>query len=322
MRDLSGYQAKIVADSTNDNGTRVTTFELQMPKWLVAELNTHRSCPEVTRHLARNSASSRAVPTPRIINAITENPVFPTGWEPQEDFIDALVNNPVLPTDWRENTGGMQQDNILKDYTITELDRLWLGARDSVLKYAKRMLELKADKQRVNRMLEAWMWTKVVVTSTEWEAFFELRDHPAAQPEFGHIAHMMHEQYVQNDPNYSIFHSPYFSVNEHFTDSASHAIEYVVSIDLHTQFNVSPMVLTELLVSAARCGRVTYYKQGETRSLLDDVKRGMSFAENKHWSPLEHSGLLTTNGQWYGPFYEFKSLRKFFPDESGKGRQR
>jgi len=321
MRDLSGYQAKIVCDTTNGVGTRVTTFELQMPKWLVAELNTHRSAPEVTRHLARNSASSRAVPTSRIIAAVTTNPVYPTGWELQEDFIDGLINNPVVPTDWRENTGGMQQDTILSDSTIATLDYLWLRARDSMINYARRMLELKADKQRVNRMLEPWMWTKVVITSTEWDAFFELRNHPAAQPEFGHIAHLMHTEYSSNEPKLAYWHMPYLLNDDDLQDEH---INYLRGLKLagHELVNLNTPVFAYLLISAARCGRVTYYRQGETKDLLDDIQRGLSFANNKHWSPLEHCGRLMNDNKWYGPFFEFKSLRKYFLNESGKGRRR
>jgi len=320
-RDLSGYQTKIICDSTNGEGTRVTTFELQMPKWLVAELNTHRSVPAVTRQLARNSASSRAVPTSRIVATIKNNPVYPTGWEPQEDFVDGLINNPVIPTDWRENTGGMQQDTILSDATITTLDYLWLRARDSAINYAKRMLELKADKQRVNRMLEAWMWTKVVVTSTEWDAFFELRDHPAAQPEFGYIAHLMHKQYTSNKPQLAYWHMPYLLEDDALFDEHRNYLRGLKSTGRElTRLNTS--LFAFLLISAARCGRVTYYRQGETRDLLDDIQRGLSFANNKHWSPLEHCGRLMKNNRWYGPFFQFKSLRKYFPSECGKGRRR
>jgi len=48
--------AFILADSISPAGHRLTTFEIQLPKVLLAEYNTHRA-------LSRNFSSSRAIPT-------------------------------------------------------------------------------------------------------------------------------------------------------------------------------------------------------------------------------------------------------------------
>ena len=45
------YSAKILADSLNPCGVRLTTFEITFPRIVLAEFNTHRV-------FSRNSASS------------------------------------------------------------------------------------------------------------------------------------------------------------------------------------------------------------------------------------------------------------------------
>lgn len=69
-------KATILADSTNANGSRVTTFELELPRWCWAEMLTH--C-----HLARNAASSRAIPVKKTAAQIKSNPAQPVMWGAQ-----------------------------------------------------------------------------------------------------------------------------------------------------------------------------------------------------------------------------------------------
>ena len=47
--------AKVIADSVCPKGVRMTTMEIEYPRFILAELNTHRM-------LSKNSASSRAIP--------------------------------------------------------------------------------------------------------------------------------------------------------------------------------------------------------------------------------------------------------------------
>ena len=52
---MKKIEAKIVADSINPQGDRITTYLLTFPRFILAELNTHRV-------FSKNSASSRAIP--------------------------------------------------------------------------------------------------------------------------------------------------------------------------------------------------------------------------------------------------------------------
>jgi thymidylate synthase ThyX len=67
-------QAKIVADSLNPQGDRLTTFIVTFPRIILAEFNTHRM-------FSRNSASSRAIPFDKMVKSVQENPFIPIVWQ-------------------------------------------------------------------------------------------------------------------------------------------------------------------------------------------------------------------------------------------------
>lgn len=276
------YGAKIVADSvTAFTDHRITTFEVTMPKWLVAEFNTHSM-------VSRNSASSRAIPT--------------------ETIIALTASNPVIPIDWRERVAGMEAGEPLPEELQDELTRTWLAARDKMIASVEDMNAIaaragkKVDKQRVNRLLEPWMWTKIVATATEWENFFRLRNSPAAQPEFGYVAGLMEEAYLASKP-VSVpvwgWHLPYVTQHEHKVFKEGVLVRF----------------------SAARCARVSYYRQGEVKSLEDEVKRAEDLAKQKHWSPLLHPARANGMPKFTANYYGWRPFRHFYGGESGSKRQ-
>jgi thymidylate synthase ThyX len=67
------YEARIVADSTNAKGNRLTTMVVVFPRIVLAEFNTHRV-------FSRNSASSRAIPVEKMIAMVEEQPYVPEEW--------------------------------------------------------------------------------------------------------------------------------------------------------------------------------------------------------------------------------------------------
>ena len=52
--------AKVVCDSINEQGVRLTTFEIEYPRIVMSEFNTHRS-------VSKNSSSSRAIPVSKML---------------------------------------------------------------------------------------------------------------------------------------------------------------------------------------------------------------------------------------------------------------
>lgn len=167
------YGAKILADSIGPSGRRLTTFEVTYPRFVHAELMTHRE-------FSRNSASSRAIPV--------------------EKMISRILVDPVLPVWWGKNQSGMQAREELAGDDLETARRKWLAARDSALEYARELLRLDVHKQIVNRVLEPWMWITVIVSATQLSNFFALRCHPDAQPEIARAAYLMRDAHEASRP--------------------------------------------------------------------------------------------------------------------------
>ena len=178
---------KIIADSISSvNGKRLTTFEIQYPRVIHSELMTHRM-------LSKNCASSRAIPVQKVIDMVRENP--------------------ATPIYWGKNQPGMQAKEELTGVALYEVEEMWEEAALEAVRYAEMMSEEGAHKQIVNRILEPFQWMKTVITGTEWENFFYLRNHEAAQPEIAHLAKLMEEEYRDNVPttlNPGDWHLPYY----------------------------------------------------------------------------------------------------------------
>jgi hypothetical protein len=271
--------AVVVADSVNEYGDRLTTFELTLPKSLVAQFNTHRM-------ISRNSASSRAIPTARIIEQVRDNPYYP-------DL-------------WRRNKKGMQPGDEVAADASAELDELELNLRFTVIGYVQRMAALGAAKEDINRYLEPWMWTTVVATATEWDNYFKQRDHEDAQSAHARLARAMREALEASDPTprsedgheREAWHLPYVTDHERFTLRA----------------DILPRI------SAVRCARVSYGRQGEARDAIEELRRYEDFPKHGHWSPLEMPARVGDPLRWYGNYRGWKPLRKCYGGESGTPR--
>lgn len=165
--------AKIIADSISPDGIRLTTFELEYPRFILAEVNTHRM-------LSKNSASSRAIPVERAN--------------------EMIKNDPAMPVHWGKAQPGMSADNELEGTDLKIVKAVWLTARDSALDYSKQLAAQGLAKQLTNRITEPWSTMKSVVTGTEWGNILWLRDHDAAQPEFHFLANLIQEAFDSNKP--------------------------------------------------------------------------------------------------------------------------
>lgn len=157
-------QATVLCDSVSPSGTRLTTLRVTMPRFVLAEFNTHRV-------FSRNAGSSRAISVTRRIAAITAHP--------------------VLPTEWGVEQKGMSASEALPDEAASVAEQIWRAAALSASSSARQLAELGVHKQVVNRLLEPFSWVDVVVTSTEWDNFFRLRIASNAQPEMQAVATAM-----------------------------------------------------------------------------------------------------------------------------------
>lgn len=154
-------EAKVIADSISTKGHRLTTIEVNFQRFILAEFNTHRV-------FSRNSASSRAIPIRKQINKI--------------------LSNPAMPVEFGSNQPGMSAGAPIGKTAEFFARKVWrLGSVLAVI-ISWTLMKLGVHKQVSNRVLEPYMWHRVIVTSTEWDNFLALRDHPAAQPEIQKVA--------------------------------------------------------------------------------------------------------------------------------------
>lgn len=181
--------ATIVLDSISKEGKRLTTFELVLPKQLLAQLNTHRS-------LSKNAASSRAIPT--------------------KTFKQSILYQPVMPV-WTYNKPGMVGDRVVDLDEISGMDRVWLETRDIVLEQVDKLVKLGVHKQTANRLLEPWFYAKVVCSATDLDWFFYLRDSGNAQEEIAILARCMKAALAESTPtllSLDEWHIPYILPDE------------------------------------------------------------------------------------------------------------
>jgi thymidylate synthase ThyX len=177
--------ATVVADSTSPRGVRLTTIEVTLHRFVLAELNTHRV-------FSRNSASSRAIPVRR--------------------QVERIVHDPAMPVEFGSNQPGMQAGEPLDGGEADEARATWLAARDAAVEAAERLGALGVHKQVTNRLLEPFMWHTVIVSATAWDGFWEQRCSPLAQPEIRVAAEAMRVAFDASTPterDHDEWHTPY-----------------------------------------------------------------------------------------------------------------
>lgn len=183
-------QAKIIADSINPSGQRLTTMEVRYPRFIHSEFMTHRV-------FSRNAASSRAIPNRKLV--------------------DQVRNNPMEPIAWGRNRSGMSADTELDDEMIATIRREWLELARHTADVAERWAGMGLHKQVVNRVLEPFLPITVIVTATEWNNFFVQRISPNAQPEIEKLATEMKSALAQSNPRLLVaanWHTPYVTSDE------------------------------------------------------------------------------------------------------------
>lgn len=250
-----GIKARIVADSVHED-KRITTMELEYPRFIHSEFMTHRV-------FSRNSASSRAIPTKRIINDV---------W----DF-------PAIPINFGKNQAGMQAGGDISKFKEFWCRRLWCLSSKVACFTASAMDKLGLHKQVVNRILEPFQFMKVVVTSTEWENFYSLRMHKDAQPEIQELARVMFEAHRQSHPTKLLagdYHVPYYN-DGYWTPYVLEGDE--IPVDAYGVY-----LKDALKVSASCCAQVSFRKLDNSTLKADKIYDKLIASEPMHASPFEH----------------------------------
>lgn len=261
--------AKIIADSINPAGSRLTTFEVQVPKYMLAQLNTHRT-------LSRNYESSRAKPFWKVLQQVVEDPYIPSKF--------GKYNSGMQPAGYfnQNEAMGIIEDWITSAHYAAH-QAIDVGYRDDdegVYSEAHRRLRLtvwdgetldwfkdnppQVAKETINRLLEPFMKVTGVISATNWDSLLTTRTAPDAQDDINTLARAIQSGLAENEPTpikWGEWHVPYS--NEDFADAY------------------------ELAQAVERVARVSYGNLHlESKRPVGDLFRQLQ--DGRHWSPFEH----------------------------------
>lgn len=262
-------KATLLADSQCvPTGCRITSFILTYPRFIHSELMTHRQ-------FSRNAASSRAIPVERMIAAVEAEP--------------------AMPVEWGTTQRGMQSGPPLSGGEASAAEATWRAATEAAITHARELLERGVHKQIANRLLEPFAHMTTLVTATEWGNFFALRTHPAAQPEFQHLAFAILDAYTNSVPAQLFPGQWHLPFGEKMREGAP--------LD------------ERLKVCVARCARTSYVSFDGEFTPEQDAELHDRLAASGHWSPFEHPACALSTPMQSGNFVGFEQYRKRFPNE-------
>lgn len=353
---MSKIEAKIVADSKNEFGNRITTMQVTFPRFILAELNTHRI-------FSKNSASSRAIPFEKMLKSVEENPFIPIAWQ-------------------KDHKGMQGTEYFTNQEEINVCKSVWLKARNSAIDCSKGLNfdwttfggHDSVTKQLCNRLLEPFMWHTVLITATEWENFFALRcpkyriyESPtpkdfrskkdfivAYEKDNGDCSNATEMFWQERNKGQAEIHM--MALAEAMWDAMNESTPKELKAgEWHIPFGdgiewteknwtdelscLQPLedgktdrgTTAKIKIATARCARVSYTvvgEEGKEANYENDIKLHDRLAESGHWSPFEHCARAmdlrfdiedrTFPNEWSGNFKGFIQYRKTFNNENIK----
>lgn len=262
--------AKVVCDSVAPHGKRLTTLQIHVPKFLLAEINTHRM-------LSRNYNSSRAIPAKKIRAAAT-----------------------FAPTHFGKNQPGMTSAEDLSPIKEFAAQSVWASARIFASLHHKALELLGVHKQHANRTIEPYVWCDGVISGTDWENFFRQRMHPDAQPEIQALAYAMFDEMCDSQPkqlSVGDYHLPYIK-SEDYT--------FLRRFNSHQSIFQAIKDISAARCARVSYG---LDKPFDIRADIERGKK-LKAANPPHYSPYEHIAIAVESPHTtYGNFSGWKQYR-------------
>jgi len=263
---------QIIKDSTNKHGKRITTLLVNHWRGIHPEMLKHRV-------FSTSTSSSRAIPFKTTLKQVTDDPMMPILWPKEHKNMQG--SEVFIMTDDNQGIG------------ILDIEHSWLQARNKAVEMASQMSHLGLSKQLCNRLLEPFVCTKMVLTSTEWSNFFKLR-------------HPWHEEIHESTWNGMTQKTKriVFEDQVNLTFPAEYNIQDVaIKIKQAMDSSTPTMLETDqwhlpfvdsvegtrenILLSASKCAR-TSYGNNSGKSIEEELKLAERLIKDSHFSPLEH----------------------------------
>lgn len=282
---------KIIADTYyNRKDSRITTFQLYIPRFLLAEINTHGI-------LAKSAASSRAIPVSKCIQQV--------------------IDEPFIPEHFGQNKPGMQAGEDLDAEKNLYAKAIWRRAKDDAVHQAKQLADAGVHKQHANRLLEPFRYVYQVVTATEWDNFYQLRTHPDAQPEFRDLAEKMLKVHLESAAVHCQYHMPYVNdddcleikdIDQLFKISAARCAR----VSYKTHDGKKPLLeedlkLCQQLIDSGHMSPFDHPAEADDITSYPTAVKHHSAPETKMWS----------NPDMHGRYWGWNSMRKIYERDNG-----
>jgi hypothetical protein len=256
-----GISATMITDSIH-NGNRMVTMEIEYPRFILAELNTHRM-------LSKNSASSRAIPVAKMH--------------------EQIMHSGAVPVYWGLNQPGMSAKEEAAGNVLSMAKEFWALARNDAIHHARAFSDIGIHKQITNRITEPFMMMKTVISGTEWDNMFWLRDHEDAQPEFAELAKCMRDLMHHSQPVFlkpGEWHLPYVDFDG----------------DKYTSNGVEVELDTAIKISVSCCAQVSYRKNDSSIEKAEKIFEMLNLTPGNrqaHASPTEHQATPMARSKFY-----------------------
>lgn len=291
-------RVKIVADSVSPSGCRITTFECEYPRYIHAEVMTHRA-------ISRNGRSSRAEPLARVLARAKEDPVQPLVYMYDNT---KMRSGEVMPfcghVDVNEPDNKYVPRHLLDDGDLAHL--AWHESRRNAIKSFEWMSEAGLHRQYATRILEPYLRIKMILTATDWANFFGLRLSPGVMPEFQQLVVRMGRLFLASVP------TPLRPGEWH--------LPYITNEEKSAYNNTGSLIKA----SSARCARISYDSlDGKQKSIEEDVELYDTKLNVRplHATPMEHPSQCLDDARrvrnfvGWGPWRACMDRDTITPDE-------
>jgi Thymidylate synthase complementing protein len=251
-----GIYAKLIKSSVSIQNVRIDTFEIQLPKVLLAELNTHR----VT---SKNTQSSRAIP-------VTKNNSIPS----------------FAPIYYGANKSGMSSSGLI--YQPEKAAEIWNRHIEQSKMVAADLNALNLHKQWANRVNDWHVMAKVIITATEWENFLWLRDEETAQPEMIELAQCIRYCIDNSVPEYlnpGEWHLPFIN-----------SLRVLGELKYFDSNGDELTLEDAQKISASCCCQISYRNFNDSKEKALEIYGRLFSGSRPHPSPCEHQGTPVDTG--------------------------
>ena len=268
---------KLLQHSISLAGISMYSFEAEIPRIILAEWNTHGM-------LNTNAQSSRAVPVNKLIEQVR--------------------NNPYIPSYWGKNQKGMQayeECNELVNNMPREV--FWANCVKTACDSAKALSDAGYHKQIVNRGIEPYSHTKLVISGTEWNNFFNLRIHKDAEPNIRDMAIKVYQLMNESEGitlKNGEWHLPYITRKK----SSFGGITYWYK-------SQKLSLATAIKISLACVAQVSYRTLNTDPEIIERIHNNLfpSNGDPIHGSPAQHLATPFKEAQCKGDWQEGETHR-------------